>query len=378
MRRTTLSLLPMLALFAACGSAEVKSIDAGGPVRPEAPERTVFIRASFDDDPSDLLGRFFPDSLDPQDLDENAAKVGSRCRKFLTTKKTKASGEFEQTFNASRGVKASLGIKPFGAVSGGQSGETGLLVKYAMTEKMTVTAADQDGLAQCCAAAPAECGRLMIGEFWRGTGTVFQFAGKETGVEATASKGKVDAEVSYKDGWKWKRVSSFTDAYFAFRTAAGPEKGRLCEDDWASAPPQSLDGQFFVGTAAVLAPEPKAREEAMRNARRAVVKYLGETLTETYSGESSTIGGAIADETLVTAAANGVAERVKDRCWSAPSVRSTPEGPFTEIKVLAFFPNAELKPAQVEVVEVMAAKATVQKKPQVASKLKALAAKLRE
>lgn len=363
-----------------CGTNPPSPTESGGVVVPEPPEKSVFIRASFDEDPSDFLGRFLPEGTASEAIDETAARVSSRCAKYLSKKTMSASGTYEQTFNASRGVKGSLGVKPFGSISGSHGADAGLLVKYQMTKKMIVTVADADGFAQCCEAAPGECSSWMIGEFWYGTGTVSQFAGRQNEIGAEVSKGKVDAEISYKDGWAWKRVSTFENAYFAFRTAAGPAAGSgrsgLCDSNWSRELPQSLDGQFFVGTAAVLAAEPKAREEAMRNARREVVKYLGETITEEYSGAHSSMDGAIADQTLVTAAAQGVAKRVKDRCWSDATVRSTPEGPYTEIRVLAFLPKSEVEPAQVEAVEAMADAAEKQKKPE-AAKLKALAAKMR-
>lgn len=357
--------LPLLALalpLAACGSNPPKPEVPGSPINPDPPEKSVFIRASFDDDPSEFIGRFLPEGITQDRIDETAAKVGGRCGKFLAKKTVNASGTFEQTFNASSGVRASLGVKPFGSIGGGTSSDSGLLVKYAMTKKMLVTVSDPDGLARCCESAPGECGAQMIGEFWFGSGTVSQFAGRESDLTANVSKGKVDADFSYKDGWGWKRVSTFENAYFAFRTTAGPTQSRLCDGNWESEVPQSLDGQYFVGAAAVLAPEPKAREEALRNARREVVKYLGERLTETYAGESSTIGGALADSTLVTAAAEGLAERVKDRCWTRPVTRSTPEGPFTEMKVLAFFPADQEKAAQAAAIQSMADAAAVQKK----------------
>src|SRR5690606_26366793 len=140
---------------------------------------------------------------------------------------------------------------------------SGLLVKYTLSKKMVVGVADPDGFAQCCESAPGECGSRMIGEFWFGTGTVSQFAGRADEVGVQVTKGVVDTDLSYKDGWAWRRVSTFENAYFAFRTATGPERSQICRGDWAREPPQSLDGQFFVGAAAVLAPEPKAREEAL-------------------------------------------------------------------------------------------------------------------
>lgn len=375
--RTPAVAVTTLLLLSACPSPS--PIDGpAGPIRPEPPERSVFIRASFDQDPSDFLGRFLPDGIPAENIDETAARVSSRCGKFLTTKTMKASGSFEQTFNASDNVKGSLGVKPFGALNASTTGKAGLLVKYDMTEKMVVKVSDPDAFAQCCEAAPTECGALMIGEFWRGTGTVSQFAGRDNDAGIKGSKGKVDAELTYKDGWAWKRVSSFTDSYFAFRTAAGPEKSTLCQGAWTEEIPQSLDGKYFVGTASVLADEAKAREIALRNARRDVVKYLGEKLTETYSSESSAIEGAISDDTLVNAAAAGVADHVKDRCWSRPVVTSTPEGPHTEIKVLAFFPNGQVKPAEVAAVQTMQKEAVAQKKPAVAAKLQKVAQRLAE
>ncbi len=369
--------LSIATLMSGCASAPGPvNPGSSGAIVPEAPEKTVFIRASFDDDPSQFLGRFLPDELAPDAMDENSARVSSRCARFLSSRTVNASGTFEQTFNASGGVKGSLGVKSLGSIGGASTSDAGLLVKYAMAKKMVVTVADPDGFAQCCEAAPGECSSRMIGEFWYGTGTVSQFAGRQDEVDAKFSKGTVDAEIGYKDGWAWKRVSTFENAYFAFRTVAGPQKSQVCQQDWVREPPRSLDGQYFIGSAAVLAPEPKAREEAMRNARREVVKFLGERITEAYAGASSSIDGAIADQTLVTAAADGVARRVKDRCWGDVRVRQTPDGPYTEIRVLAFLPSSELEAAKVEVVDAMADAAEKQDKP-AAAKLRGLASRLR-
>ena len=375
MERTRLALALALTLTAGgCASVPERPPEADGAVRLAPPDKSIFIRASFDQDPSDYLGRFLPAGIATEAIDETAARVSSRCGKYLKAKTVKASGSYEQTFNASSGVKGSLGVQPFGKASAGSTGEAGLLVKYTMTEKMLVTVADADGFARCCESAPGECGERMIGEFIRGTGSVSENAGVDTSAEAGGSYKKVDAELSYKDGFAWKRVSTFEDAYFAFRTVAGPQAGAaaggVCETAWAREVPQSLDGQYFVGAAGVLAPESKAREDAMRNARREVVKYIGEKIAESYEGRSSVIGGALADETLVKAAAEGVAKRVRARCWSDAVVQPTPEGPFTEIRVLAFLPAEEEAATQSEAVEAMAVQAEAEKKPEVARELR--------
>lgn len=378
MRQLALCLLASCAISTACSGAPARPDASGGPVVPEPPERSVFIRASFDDDPSDFIGRFLPKDLAPEGIDENAAMIGGRCGKFLDVKTVNASGTFEQTFNASRGVQGSLGVKPFGSVNAGHTSDTGLLVKYQLKRKMNVTAPDPDALAQCCASAPEQCSDRMIGEFWYGSGSVSQFAGRADEASGSGMYKTADASVSIKDGWAWSRVSTFEDAYFAFRVVAGPVKNTICQQRWWEEVPQSLDGMYFPATASVLAPESKAREEAMRNARRDVIRYLGERITETYKGSSSSLGGALEDTTLVEAAAQGLAERVKDRCWTPVTLRDTPEGPYTEIRVLAFLPEGELKRAQLAAVETMAETAQKQNKPAIATDLKGLAEQLKK
>lgn len=206
----------------ACATARPEDVGALGAVVPEPPERSVFIRASFDDDPSDYIGRCLPNGLAAGRIDETAARAGGRCRRHLTHRVLNASGTYEQTFNASSGVQGSLGVKPFGQITAGTTADAGLLVQYEITRKMVVSVGDADALAQCCEAAPHECGDQMIGEFWFGTGTISQFAGKATEIAAGGEKGVVKADLTIKDGWGWKRVTTFKDAYFAFRLQAGP------------------------------------------------------------------------------------------------------------------------------------------------------------
>ncbi|MEL6179720.1 MAG: hypothetical protein AAFS10_12245, partial [Myxococcota bacterium] len=85
-----------------------------------APNQSVFLRVSFDDDPSPFIGRFIPDGLTPDQIDENRATT-TRCSEFITVKQVKASGTFDEVFNSATSVSASLGLTPpaIGSASAG-------------------------------------------------------------------------------------------------------------------------------------------------------------------------------------------------------------------------------------------------------------------
>jgi len=333
------------------------SLDGKRTERVDPPEASVYIRASFDDDPSSMIGLFFKEGADPSTLDENAG-FKLRCSSFVRTKIVNNNQSVELTYNASQNVMASLGVKPFGKASYDDTMQAGLLVKYKLTRKMVAEVEDIDGFARCCDAAPGECSELMVGEYLFGTGEMSQFAGSEKDVKANADYKVASADFSFNRAKGWKRVTSFENVYFAFRTRAGRPKDKTCDTDgWTRQVPSSLDGKFFVGVSSRSGSEAKARELAMLDARRQVVKFLGQAISETYKGRSTVIEDIVEDETLVAAGAAAVAERVKDRCWAAPVLTRTSEGPLTEVSVLAYFPEAELLAAQKAAVEAMAKQA---------------------
>lgn len=319
------------------------------------PDRSVFLRASFDDDPSGYVGRFLPDGLEPGEIDEVRA-AQTRCSQFVTTEVVNAGGSFDETFNSSSGVRASLGASGIASLGGGTSAEQGLRVKYQLARKMRARIADAAGFDRCCKAAPDQCASRILGEFLFGTGSIFQAAGSEADFAAEGQKGIVSADVEFKDQVAWKRLTEFQDVYFAFRTTAtrldaGTQPSAPDDCSWASRVPTSLDGQYFVGISPPAASEAAARDLAMRSAREQAVKFIGESLTTSSATSSSALDGVLEDQAVVQAAASGIARRVKDERWCPATTQDTPRGAMVSVKVLAFFPQAEQAAATQEVVQ---------------------------
>ena len=345
--------LGLITLAMALGCADTARVTRGGndtgPVV-TAPDKSIFIRASFDDDPTSYGGGML-DDLPPAQIDETRG-AQTRCSALVKSRVVNASGSFEHTFNASSGASGSLGITPYGKASASQSEKAGLLVKYSLKKKMIfeIPAENRDKFFQCCDQAPEHCKTLMIGEFLAGDGEVSQYAGADNDVSASGEYKIAAADFSFKDGAAWKRVTTFQNVYFAFRTRAtgtGSASAGPCGADWTSSVPSSLDGKYFVGVSPRTGTESQARDHAMLNARKQAVRYLGQELSEKYSETSAAVAGLFEDETLVTAASKGVASLVKDRCWAKVDSEQHSDGMGYIARVLAFFPESAKKEAQV-------------------------------
>lgn len=338
--------LATAASLSACGPSQInrETLPDDSQVRIDAPKKSVYVRASFDDDPSTFLGRFLPADIATDQIDENAA-AQTRCSKFITYKELKAAGSFDEVINASTGVAASLGVAAVGNISASAGSKAGVRVTYQLTKKMRAEIQDPDGLDRCCKAAKDQCSDLMIGEFLAGTGEVYQFAGSESGVKAAGRQALNTGDFDFKSGIAWKRASKFDGVYFAFRTQAarlgGMTKTRPDDCSWANAVPTSLDGTYFVGMSQPTMSEAQARDYAERNGRASVVRYLGEFIQTSTGSTSSAVEGFLKDESKVSTVANGLARKVKAEKFCPAERQETPDGMMYVARVLMFFPKAE-------------------------------------
>ena len=357
--RTLLASLPLSALAATllcgCTSTTVKRppkdvYEGTGPRKAVA---NLFMRSSFDEDPSLYVGRFVPPGVANHDLDENAA-AQTLCSEFIAFKSVRAGGSFSEMFNASTGFRASLGIAGIGSAGGGSGASTSVRVEYDVTGKMQGYIKDVRAFTKCCADTPDQCAGVYIGEFIRGTGKVFQFAGNESDFKAGGTYKTVTAGVEFKDGFAWQRATKFNDVYFAFKTTRAmlpgatslAPKGSGCA--WADNPPKRWDGKYFVGVSNPTPFEGDARTKAMVHARRQVVAYLGEAISSVIGSEVSGIEGFMKDSDVVQAVSKGIASRVKSEKWCPAQKLKGPTGYKYVVKVLAFFPEAELAAAAAE------------------------------
>lgn len=338
----------------ACGAATTPPV-APQPSTLVRPARSVHLRASFDDDPSTYIGRFVPDALSDDAVDESGA-VATRCSAFIKPKVVNAAQELDEVMFASQKATGALGVPMVAHAEASHEASAALRVKYAITKKMQ-SEVDATGLERCCREQPDQCTKRYIGEFVRGSGQVYQQTGRADSAGGGASHQGVAGEVEVKDSIAWRRVSSFHDMFFAFQTSAGLTElaGAPAADDcgWCERIPSSLDGKFFCGVSPDAPSEAMSRDLAMRNAREQVVKYMGEYLSSRSKTEASLLRGYVDDTQLIAAGAEGFASRVKDQRWCKAQPANTPEGVRFRTRVLAFLPNDQLGPAARDAVEML-------------------------
>lgn len=253
-----------LSLFLSCGpktpTAQVMSM---------APPGNVYIRNSFDLDPSSYIGRFLTDG--DVNVDESTA-MSTTCSAYIEHRFVEGGGvKYKEVLDVSSTVGARIGV-PIIAKVGGSYGKTSkVLVQYELTGKMVSEITDPQKFSQCCTENPEHCTRRYIGEFIQGSGAIFtevQKEGSAQGEGIDPSSG-VKGGMTYSHGSQWKRGIEFPNpVYFAFKFHQTPfnESGKC--DGWNSPLPQSEKGSYFVGISERETTESKARKSAVKNARR--------------------------------------------------------------------------------------------------------------
>jgi len=309
-------------------------------------KQSVYLRAIQDRDPSGNLGRFFAADVKASEIDESNASA-SRCSKHFTPEIVEASGSFDESFTASTSVGGSLSLPVYGGKVGGGYGSNGeVRVRYQLKKVMRAKV-DTDGLEKCCAADPKACGVKYIAEFYLGDGEVYQFLGDQASVKASGAHAEIGGDLEFKNGTAWKRVNKIDNAYFAFKTGkmamGGDSTAEVCSGDWVNAPPQSLDGQYFVGQSAPAGSKQAARDDALLNARTQTMQFIATKLSDARVKVSRDLDKMLTTGAAVAAASEGLAKLTKDRCWKVGEVA----GPTTryEANVLVFFPNTEIAAA---------------------------------
>lgn len=289
----------------------------------------LFLRGSFDVDPTPFLGRFVPD--DDAAPDE-ARAMTTRCSPFITYDPEPVGaggGQVDQYLVAGEGAAGRLGLPWLGA-KGIESAFTVALVRYTETRKWRARVTDPAGLDDCCKRYPDQCTRRYIGEMVEGeAGEVFSAHGRAR--RGAARTGAAAARV--KDGWSWMSSRTFPQpVYFAFRLTerAGGEVTHECRDKpwWNGMTPDgSAEGRhYFVGRSAAaqetleLAME-AARESALKQATQrlggVVVTWTRDTARAgATSGGKTKSRGAEVQDTHLEAGGVVVGLTPSDECWS--------------------------------------------------------------
>lgn len=331
------------------------------------PREGVYLRAAFDDDPSMFIGRFLASGVEGDQVDENRA-VQTQCSRYIKYREVRAAGTFDEYYNSSTSVKASLGMDsrmptaPTGSASvDNQRGST-FRVQYELNRRLVSYIEDHEGFTRCCESAVGACSGFYIGEFWAGTGTLYQNTGQSTDVGVEASGGpdlggvlyEAGGDLEVADGWVWRRGMTFDDLYFAFRIMDVEVGG--CS--WTERPPRSDSGQYFVGISPPAATQDMARTFAMRNARTQVVQYLGEAIVAESLSRAS-IEGYLEDEVVIATAAEGIAQRVRDDRY-CDEIEETPDGIRYISRVLAYVSNENIDAAQQDLTQILVQEADLE------------------
>ena len=328
-------------------------------LQPQA-RKGFYIRASFDTDPSSYVGRFI--MAGTQDISE-ASATELTCSSFITHKVVDAGGTSrDEYFAASTSAAGNLGIPPVFQMS--SSGESVTLVRVQYTEKfkMQYEIADAAGYEACCLAAPGQCTEQFVGEFLSGTGRIFYSVGSGAELEAQGVTTDVLGDLDMKDGRYWKSSIEFANpVYFAFQVADNMHVGGSggqgltsgqCSDagvTWDDIPPQSSQGQYFVGVSKVFDNESTARDDAMNNAKQQALRWYQEAVstssssTTTSQGSGAHLGTQVDASSTLTTEAEGIVRQLKAQAWCDQNVQR-PTGGFDYLyKVVTFMPNSALE-----------------------------------
>ncbi len=227
----------------------------------------VYVRNTFDTDPSIYLGRFVPRGR--VDLDETAA-MQLACSTHISYQFIEGGGvKYAETMAIGTEVAAKIGIP---LVAGGEASAktvNEVKVEYELTGKMVAKIDDPGAFAECCKAQPDQCTDRYIGEFLQGTGSVYQMksaeldaSGQGRGANGVEGSGSASHDQSHE-----RAIEFPNPVYFAFKITETPHNRATTScGNWVESPPTEAGYVFFVGASRPVKSEPRARELAERAA----------------------------------------------------------------------------------------------------------------
>lgn len=338
--RQALMAAVLLSLFTVCKS------QPPAPGLPVLPGASLYVRSTFDEDGTMLIGAFMPDDVPGDQLDESRA-MRTRCSEFIRPREVKAGGRTNEVLAASQGFGGSLGAESIAKVQGQHGQSSAVRADYELQGKLTADI-DQSGLQKCCRAYPSECTRRYIASVVKGKGYLYAARERATNAsgqgQGTASGLPFGANAFYDNGVKWERRSDFDGQYFAFGLASRSASGTQTACDWVDRPRTSLDGEYFIGVSTPRVTEQEARQDAADNAEQQVVAFMGRWIAQQSASTQETSGPL--DQLQSTATntqsssrmAEGLSQfvKVEEYCTSD---ELTPEGKRFLVKALVFLPN---------------------------------------
>lgn len=242
-----------------------------------APTANVFLRNSFDTDPSIYLGRFVPRNA--IELDEGSA-MPLTCTQYVTHRFIEGGGvKITETMSVSTEVAARIGV-PVVASAAGSGSRTGeVKVEYVLTGKMVADVADPAAFNECCKAQPDQCTDRFIGEFLQGTGTVYREEARAVDVagKGTDPQSGVSGQAAVSHQKQWAQAIEFPNpVYFAFKVTQTPNNRATSScGAWVDNPPIEPGSVYFVGMSRDKKNERAARDGATRTAKYEALKSIG-------------------------------------------------------------------------------------------------------
>lgn len=287
-----------------------------------APSSNVYLRSSFDTDPSGYLGRFLPAGL--QDLDESNGMTMA-CSEHISWRFIDGGGvKMTEVLNASTAVSARMGVPFIAKGKGSASSSQVARVSYTLTGKMVSSIDDPAAFAACCKSQPDQCSDRIVGEFLQGTGSVYFEASREASLQAEGKDPSTMAggDVAFSHGAAWQRAAEFPNpVYFAFKVTPTPYTQQVVStcDDWVESPPKAQGGLHVVGHTKAMKTEQAARRKAMKNLQKQADQATG---------------------LAIQAAANGTSVAVQEKDWCVEQTGSGDQIRHTA-HVLGFVSDAE-------------------------------------
>lgn len=280
-----------------------------------APSHTVFLRNSFDTDPSGYVGRFLPEG--EQHLDESMG-MSLACSAHIQHRFIEGGNvSYTELLETSSAVTARLGIPLVAGGSGTASGAGQVRVEYTLTGKMLGEISDPVAFNQCCTEQPEQCTTRYIGEFLQGTGAVYHQSERAASVGASAITPQGQGGVEGSHEASWERAVTFPDpVYFAFKTSRTTHRQSTGTDcaGWPAQLPPDPGRWYGVGTHSRSArSETIARNRAMINAmnQAAMAGLVQQQEPEEGElvGEVSVPGGLHAEDWCIERILDGSEER---------------------------------------------------------------------
>lgn len=270
---TSISLLSLVLLTGACAGKAISNQTAS-----LVSSSSVWLRNTYDTDPSIYVGRFVPPGV--TELDESNAMVLA-CSKHITTRFI-AGGDVDYTEDmyVSTQVALKIGLPVVASGSVGYDHNRTAQARYKLTGKLVAEIADPDAFAACCKEQPDQCTDRFIGEFIQGVGSLHHGAERNVDLqgEGTNPQTGISGEGGVTRSAEWQRAAEFPNpVYFAFKVNPTPYTQAAINTcpDWVDNPPAADGGVYVVGSADNQRSESGARDSALRDAGGMATRTVG-------------------------------------------------------------------------------------------------------